>query len=70
MESIFIHWDNSNIFIEAQRLAEQREEAPTPATAYASSLKTCCGWRMPTARLSARRRPARCRLRCASCGIE
>ena len=28
MESVFIYWDNSNIFIEAQRLAEEREEEP------------------------------------------
>ena len=28
MESVFIYWDNSNIFIEAQRLAEQREDSP------------------------------------------
>ena len=28
MESCFIYWDDSNIFIEAQRLAEEREEGP------------------------------------------
>ncbi len=28
MESVFIYWDNSNIFIEAQRLAEEREDEP------------------------------------------
>lgn len=28
MESCFIYWDHSNIFIEAQRLAEEREEGP------------------------------------------
>ena len=28
MESVFIYWDNSNIFIEARRLAEEREEEP------------------------------------------
>ncbi len=28
MESVFIYWDNSNIFIEAQRLAEELEEEP------------------------------------------
>ncbi|WP_419165049.1 NYN domain-containing protein [Candidatus Palauibacter sp.] len=28
MESCFIYWDHSNIFIEAQRLAEKREEGP------------------------------------------
>ncbi len=30
MESVFIYWDNSNIFIEAQRLAEEREKEPDP----------------------------------------
>lgn len=28
MDSVFIYWDNSNIFHEAQRLAEQRQEGP------------------------------------------
>ena len=28
MESVFIYWDNSNIFHEAQRLAEEQEEGP------------------------------------------
>ena len=28
MESVFIYWDNSNIFHEAQRLAEDREGSP------------------------------------------
>ncbi len=28
MESVFISWDNSNIFHEAQRLAEQRDNSP------------------------------------------
>lgn len=28
MDSVFIYWDTSNIFIEAQRLAEERESAP------------------------------------------
>lgn len=28
MSGIFIYWDNSNIFHEAQRLAEQREKSP------------------------------------------
>lgn len=28
MESVFIYWDNSNIFHEAQRFAEQIEDAP------------------------------------------
>ena len=28
MESCFIYWDNSNIFHEAQRLAEERSEGP------------------------------------------
>ncbi|MDD9855493.1 MAG: NYN domain-containing protein [Gammaproteobacteria bacterium] len=28
MESVFIYWDNSNIFIEAQSLAKQREVSP------------------------------------------
>ena len=28
MESVFIYWDNSNIFIEAQRLAEEHAEGP------------------------------------------
>ena len=28
MESCFIYWDHSNIFIEAQRLAAEREEGP------------------------------------------
>ena len=28
MDSVFIYWDNSNIFHEAQRLAEEREEGP------------------------------------------
>ncbi len=28
MESVFIYWDNSNIFHEAQRLAEERERGP------------------------------------------
>ncbi len=28
MDEVFIYWDNSNIFHEAQRLAEEREEGP------------------------------------------
>ncbi len=28
MESVFVYWDNSNIFIEAQRHAEEREAGP------------------------------------------
>ena len=28
MESVFIYWDNSNIFHEAQRLAEERDRTP------------------------------------------
>ena len=28
MESVFIYWDNSNVFHEAQRLSEERDEAP------------------------------------------
>lgn len=28
MERVFIYWDNSNIFHEAQRLAEERERSP------------------------------------------
>ena len=28
MDSVFIYWDNSNIFHEAQRLAEERGEGP------------------------------------------
>ena len=28
MDSVFIYWDNSNIFIEAQRLAEEHGEGP------------------------------------------
>ena len=28
MDDVFIYWDNSNIFHEAQRLAEEREEGP------------------------------------------
>ena len=28
MDSVFIYWDNSNIFHEAQRLAPEREESP------------------------------------------
>ena len=28
MDSVFVYWDHSNIFIEAQRLAEERETEP------------------------------------------
>ena len=28
MDKVFIYWDNSNIFLEAQRLAEERNEGP------------------------------------------
>ncbi len=28
MNRVFIYWDNSNIFLEAQRLAEERESGP------------------------------------------
>ena len=28
MDSVFVYWDNSNIFHEAQRFAEQREDSP------------------------------------------
>ena len=28
MESVFIYWDNSNLFHEAQRLAAEREDGP------------------------------------------
>ena len=29
MNGVFIYWDNSNIFHEAQRLAEERLEGPS-----------------------------------------
>ena len=28
MEDVFIYWDNSNIFLEAQRFAQERDEGP------------------------------------------
>ena len=28
MDEVFVHWDNSNIYHEAQRLAEERDEGP------------------------------------------
>ena len=28
MDKVFLYWDNSNIFLEAQRLAEERNEGP------------------------------------------
>ena len=28
MDQVFVYWDNSNIFHEAQRLAEEREGTP------------------------------------------
>lgn len=28
MDAVFVYWDNSNIFVEAQRLAEERDEGP------------------------------------------
>ena len=28
MDKVFIYWDNSNIFLEAQRLAEERNSGP------------------------------------------
>ena len=28
MDEVFVYWDNSNIFVEAQRLAEERDEGP------------------------------------------
>ena len=28
MEQVFVYWDNSNVFHEAQRLAEEREGTP------------------------------------------
>lgn len=28
MDKVFIYWDNSNIFHEAQRLAQSRDAAP------------------------------------------
>ena len=28
MDEVFLYWDNSNIFLEAQRLAEERDEGP------------------------------------------
>lgn len=28
MEACFVYWDNSNIFVEAQRLAAERDEGP------------------------------------------
>ena len=30
MDATFIYWDNSNIFHEAQRLSEEREEPSRP----------------------------------------
>lgn len=28
MDDVFLYWDNSNVFVEAQRLAEERDEGP------------------------------------------
>ena len=28
MDKVFVYWDNSNIFHEAQRLAEEQDEGP------------------------------------------
>lgn len=28
MDAVFVYWDNSNVFVEAQRLAEERDEGP------------------------------------------
>lgn len=28
MDEVFVYWDNSNLFVEAQRLAEERDEGP------------------------------------------
>ena len=55
MESVFVYWDNSNIFHEAQRFAIERREGSTPATACVSTSRTCCGWNMPIAHLRTRR---------------
>ena len=49
MDSVFVYWDNSNIFHEAQRLAVERNEGPNARYRVRSTSRTCCAWRMPTA---------------------
>ena len=43
MDRVFTYWDNSNIFHEAQRLAEERSEGPNARyTAFGCMSTTCC----------------------------
>ena len=50
MDKVFIYWDNSNIYHEAQRLAEDGMRAPAPATVSVSTSRTCCVWLTLTVR--------------------
>ena len=38
MDRVFIYWDNSNIFHEAQRLAEERSEGPNGVLSHPGAL--------------------------------
>ena len=69
MSRVFIYWDNSNIFHEAQRFAEEPNEGPDARYRVRITLTTCSAWRMPAEPLGGRSRPARYLPKCASYGI-
>ena len=50
MSGVFIYWDNSNIFHEAQRIADEGTAPPVPAIWFASTSTICCAWPAPIAR--------------------
>ena len=54
MESVFVYWDNSNSFHDAQRFAIERKEGSN-IRYRVSAPRPCCGWHMPIGRSSTRR---------------
>ena len=76
MDSVFIYWDSSNIFHEAQRLAEEQEEGPGARYRvrihFENMLRLAHADRPVRKALAAGSVPPEmrhpCRRRCASCG--
>ena len=68
MDKVFIYWDNSNIFVEAQRFAEERNSGPDARYRVRIDFTNMLRRPTPTARSRRLTRPAPCRPRCVSCG--
>ena len=68
MDRVFVYWDNSNVFHEAQRLAEEHEGTPDARYLFASTSRTCCVWPKPAALWRRRWPPAPSPRRCGSYG--